>query len=306
MNHQQANNNPWPSACPVCRSLMLREKPFGYSFNGKWLGGFECGSCGVIFIHPQPTSDEIGEMYSREYFEGDFRCGHAGSYFDEKTLTSLEDERLISHIKQFKPGGKFLEIGCAGGAFLHAVQRAGYETTGVEFSDVAAKLARDKFDLDVITGDITHAQFPDGKFDVIFMGDVLEHLPDPITTCKEVFRILAPSGIFVIECPTQTNTLFSRLGFFVYGLIKKTAVVHLPPYHLFEYRPASMEKLLCQCGFDIVQKSEGMIPPGRVMLRGSGLQRLGKKIFQYPNYVITKTIGRLGDRIELIATVTKS
>lgn len=291
-----------PTVCPICSSAVLRSKPFGYSFNNTWLGAFACDGCGIIFIYPQPTADQLAKLYSKEYFEGDFRCGHAGSYFEEKTQTSLEDEALISHIKQWKPAGKFLEIGCAGGAFLHAARKAGYEVKGVEFSDVAAELAREKFGLDVVTGDVKVARYPNNTFDVVFMGDVLEHLPDPVATCKEVFRVMAPGGIFVIECPMQTNTLFSRVGFLAYRLAGKKATVNLPPYHLFEYRPASMAALLRRCGFEIVHTSQGIIPPKNVALRGSAVQKIGKKVLQYPNYVMTKMFGVCGDRIEMIAT----
>lgn len=287
--------------CPVCSSLSVRSLPFGYAFNGRWLGGYKCRDCGIIFIHPQPTAEELAQLYSKEYFEGDFRCGHAGSYFDEKTQASLEDETLIARIKQLKAAGRFLEIGCAGGAFLHAARKAGYEVRGVEFSDAAAQLARERFGLDVFTGDVTQAEFPDNAFDVVFMGDVLEHLPDPVATCREVHRIMAPGGIFVIECPMQTNTIFSRLGFLVYGLLGKKAIVQLPPYHLFEYRPRSMRAMLRRCGFAIVQQREAMIPPNEIALRGTGMQNVGKKMFQYLTYPVTKAFGVLGDRIEMIA-----
>jgi SAM-dependent methyltransferase len=290
-----------PDACPVCSACRIHEKPFGYSFNGRWLGGYGCDDCGIIFLFPQPSPAEIVQMYSKEYFEGDFRCGHAGSYFDEQTQSSLEDTALLNNIKKLKSGGTFLEIGCAGGAFLHAAQKSGYTVRGVEFSDVAAKLAREKFGLDVMTGDIAEARFPDNTFDVVFMGDVLEHLPDPVATCTEVHRIMAPGGIFVIECPMQTNAIFSRMGFLLYGLAGKKTTVHLPPYHLFEYRPGSMAAMLRRCGFDIVRKSEGIIPPRQVTLRGTGLQKAGKLVFQYPNYVVTNLFGVLGDRIEMIA-----
>lgn len=287
--------------CPICASQNIAEKPFGYAFNGKWLGAFECAECEIIFIDPQPTVDELTQLYSKEYFEGDFRCGHAGSYFDEKTQDTLEDRALVDHIKSFRSSGRFLEVGCAGGAFLHAAATAGYDACGVEFSEVAAQLAREKFGLNVVTGDLADARFPDGSFDVVFMGDVLEHLPDPLATCKEVFRVLSPGGIFVIHCPMQTNTLFSRAGFLAYELAQKKATVHLPPYHLFEYRPGSMAALLRRCGFNILKRSQGIIPPRDVTLRGSGLQKIGKKVFQYPNFILTTFLGVLGDRIEMIA-----
>ncbi len=276
-------------------------KPFGYQFNGKWMQALSCAECGMIFIHPQPTSNEIKQMYSKEYFEGDFRCGHAGSYFEEGSLEHLVDTGLLQRIKQYKPSGKFLEIGCAGGAFLDAARKEGYDVTGVEFSEDASAIARKKFNLQVITGDITDAKFTDNVFDVVFMGDVLEHLPDPVTTVKEIHRITAPEGMLVLLVPSQTNTIFSRAGFFAYNLLGKKAVVNLPPYHLFEYRPDSMEELLRRCGFASVRKIGSLIPPSNVTLRGSTAQRIGKKIFQYPNYILTKLFGVFGDRLDVFA-----
>jgi SAM-dependent methyltransferase len=288
--------------CRICYSGRLSEKPFGYAFKGRWLGGIQCHECGIIFLHPQPTVEEITQMYSKEYFEGDFRCGHAGSYFDEATLDSLADSTLIKHIRQYKPSGTFLEVGCAGGAFLNAARLAGYSVKGVEYSDEAASFARAKFGLDVATGDLVSVKYPSASFDVVFMGDVLEHLPDPVATVMAIHRVLKAGGLLVIECPMQTNTLFSRFGFLLYSFLGKRATVHLPPYHLFEYRPASMKRLLESHGFEVTLLKEVLIHPKEVTLRGPVLQRVGKQLFQYPNYWLTSIAGILGDRIEVFAT----
>jgi SAM-dependent methyltransferase len=288
--------------CHLCSSSKLAPKPFGYRFNGRWLEGMACRDCGIIFIHPQPAAEEIEQMYTKEYFAGDFRCGHAGSYFDEATLNRLANEGLLRRIKRYQPGGKFLEVGCAGGAFLNAARRAGYEVQGVELSAEAAAFARRKFGLDVIVGEVGRAKFSDGRFDVVFMGDVFEHLPNPLATLQELNRIMAHRGLLVLECPTQTNTLFSRLGFLVYGALGKKAAVNLPPYHLFEYRPQSLKIFLRRCGFEIVAQIATAMSPQEIALRGSALQKIGKKIFQYPNFVMTKLLGIFGDRLELFAT----
>jgi SAM-dependent methyltransferase len=287
--------------CRVCESSRLRSVPFGYAYNTKWLAGVECRDCGVIFLHPQPMQEELKHMYSKEYFEGDFRCGHAGSYFDSGTLDALADQRLLDRIKKIKPAGNFLEIGCAGGAFLRAARDTGYTVQGVEFSEDAVRFARERFQLDVREGDVTDAGFETGRFDVVFMGDVLEHLPDPAAVVREAYRIMQPGGVLVIECPMQTNTLFSRMGFGVYRVLGATATVHLPPYHLFEYRPGSLRSLLERFGFGIMRISQGIIPPREIALRGSKLQNMAKKILQYPNYALTAGLGVFGDRVEVFA-----
>ncbi|HCV44269.1 MAG TPA: hypothetical protein DGH68_12345 [Bacteroidetes bacterium] len=287
--------------CRICGSTNVRARPFGYHFNDRWLGAFECMGCGIIFIHPQPTSEEITQMYSKEYFEGDFRCGHAGSYFDEATLSNLGDRALLNRIRQHKPSGDFLEVGCAGGAFLNAAREVGFNVKGVEYSTEAADFARKRFNLDVTTGNLEGVGFPSASFDVIFMGDVLEHLPDPRATLAEIHRVLRTGGLLAVECPMQTNTLFSRFGFLLYSFVGKRAAVHLPPYHLFEYRPASMRNLLQRVGFEVTMLKEVLITPKDVTLRGPLLQRMGKKCFQYPNYWLTTAFGVLGDRIEVFS-----
>lgn len=288
-------------ACHVCTSTRLREVPFGYMYHDRWLGGVECRTCGIIFIHPQPTPEELQEMYSKEYFESDFRCGHAGSYFDEETLGRLGDKALLDRIRKVKPAGRFLEVGCAGGAFLNAAREAGYEVNGVEFSDDASRFARERFGLDITTGDVITAKFPADSFDIIFMGDVLEHLSHPVATVRELHRIMMPGGLLVVACPMQTNTVFSRGGFMLYRLFGKRATVHLPPYHVFEYRESSMKFLLERFGFSIHSLRQGIVSPGEIALRGSGVQNLGKKLFQYPNALLTSVFGVCGDRVEAFA-----
>jgi SAM-dependent methyltransferase len=260
-----------------------------------------CRDCGIIFLDPQPSPAEIAGMYTKEYFEGDYRCGHEGSCFEDASRASLVDLPLLDRLRALVPSGKFLEIGCAGGAFLNAARAAGYDVTGVEFSAEAAQFARDTFGLTVVTGDVAGAGLPEGSFALAYMGDVIEHLPDPVASLREIRRLLVPGGTLVMACPSQTHTLFSRAGFAVYRLLGREATVQLPPYHLFEYRPASMRFLLARCGYGGIRIAQGLIPPGRIALRGPAAQRVGKRSFQYVNAVVTALGGGFGDRMEVTA-----
>ncbi len=292
-------------SCPLCSSGNLTSKPFGYQFNRRWLGAVECKECGIIFIHPQPSSKELQSLYVKDYFEKDYRCGHGVSYFDETSLARFDDDELIQSIKKYKNTGKFLEIGCAGGALLNAVRKSGFDVTGIEFSKPAAVFAREKFNLHVEIGDVTTVDLPAGTFDIVFMGDVLEHLPNPNESLKKINHMMKKGGLLIIRCPIQTNTLFSRLGFFVYKLFGKKASVNLPPYHLFEYRRKSIVNLLRRNSFRIDFLKESILPPSEISLRGTILHNIFKKIMHYPNYVVTKVMKIFGDRIEIFAVKEK-
>jgi SAM-dependent methyltransferase len=288
--------------CPVCNFPGTHNVPFHYEFNARRLQGFRCRSCGIIFINPQPSPDEIALLYSAEYFEsGDFRCGHERSAFAPGPRDHLVNAATLAEIRRLRPSGAFLEVGCAAGAFLNAVRNEGYEVTGVELSQEASERARSDYGLNVIQGDLLQANFPDGSFDVVYMGDVLEHLPDPLRTAREVHRILRPGGVLAVEVPAQTNTLFSRLGFAVYRVAGRSATVHLPPYHLFEYRPRSLCSLLNHAGFAVAHLKQTCIAPGKINLRGRVMEKLGKKVLQYPNYALTRLLHRCGDRMAVYA-----
>jgi len=260
-----------------------------------------CKRCRMIFIHPQPTSQELVELYSQEYFErGEYRCGHAGNCFEEESERIISPE-LIKKISRLQPRGKFLDVGCAGGQLLSAIRERGYETYGVELSEEAAQSARERFGLSVVTGDVHSAKFEQNFFDTVFLGDVLEHIPNPVSVMNEIYRITKPNALVVILCPTQTNTLFSRFGFWAFRIVRKNATVNLPPYHLLEFRPASMKYLLSQNGFSVVEMQSTAMKPSEIALRNSFLQNTAKKLFQYPNYALTLAFNVFGDRITFFA-----
>ncbi len=289
--------------CPVCSSSRIHDQPFQYLYRNRKLGAKGCIRCGIIFLHPQPTAEELKQLYAADYFEGgDFRCGHEGGYCDPSTLERMQDPGLLMQIKTMTGGGRFLEIGCAGGAFLNAARRLGFQVQGVELSEDACRMAIETFGLQIHAGDVVNARFPDGSFDVVFLGDVIEHIPDPLTTLREIHRILDRKGMLVMALPSQTNSLFSRFGFLLYRFLGRTATVALPPYHLFEYRPRSLRYLLSTCGFLITRLDQDIIPPSRINLRGPALQRAGKLLFQYPNWAATRIFHGFGDRITVFAT----
>lgn len=288
--------------CPICSSAAVRKKAFKYLFQGSELNGWSCARCGIIFLHPQPTTEELKQLYSSEYFEcGAFRCGHEEGYSDPATLEKMAEPGILIEIMALTTGRRLLEIGCAGGAFLNAARKLGFHVRGVELSEDAGRIAKETFGLQVFVGELADANFPDGSFDVVFMGDVLEHLPDPTTVLREIRRVLDVNGLLVMGLPSQTNNLFSRIGFAVYEMAGKSATVALPPYHLFEYRPQSLRFLLRRCGFEVTRLDQGIIPPDQIQLRGSAIQRVGKKVLQYPNVVLTRLFGICGDRMTVFA-----
>jgi len=237
-------------------------------------------------------------MYDKDYFKSDYRCGHnSNSAFD------VHQDNLpwwCNHLN-LASTSRVLEIGCATGYTLRAFNNSGYECFGIEISEDAAEFARKEFSLNVQTAEINRVDFEAEKFELIYLLDVFEHLAAPTDALCRIRRWLKNNGSLVIVIPTQTNTIFSRLGILLYSLIGKRTRINLPPYHLFEYRPTTIERLLRENGFSNIRLYPELMHPSEIALRAGGMQNLFKKVFQYVNWFVIKLFGICGDRLTIIA-----
>lgn len=285
--------------CPICSHSTHQKWPMYYEFESQHFYLLQCSSCRIGFVSPQPDEKTIVRMYSKDYFESDFRCGHEdASAFNKKTDPVLPDWTEQVHLQ---PESSVLEIGCATGYTLKAFHDAGHHVKGIEISEDAARHARDVYHLDVDTMAVHQAQFSSEKFDLIYLLDVFEHLTDPVLLLKQAYQWLKPGGTLVIVIPTQTNTLFSRFGMTLFSLAGKRTRIYMPPYHLFEYRPSSVRRLLLNHGFSKIIIKPVIMKPGEIGLRSSVVQNKAKYVFQCLNYPLTKLTGRFGDRLTIIA-----
>jgi len=271
-----------------------------YAFGGIRFPLAECGDCGMRFLAVQPVGESLAGLYSADYFEGDYRCGRAASSsFDERPFVA-ENRALLDDFESLASPGRLLEVGCAAGWLLDHARARGWQPHGVELSAAAARFGRDR-DLDVFHGDLLSAAFPSSHFDLVYMGDVLEHVPDCRATLAEVARVLRPGGFLYLRGPTTTNSIARALALRLYGAAGRTITLDEPPYHLWEFTPRSLARLSRAVGLDVVRARQTKIPPGRTHGRKTGLQRLAMGALDAVNFRITLWLNVMGDRIVFVA-----
>jgi SAM-dependent methyltransferase len=93
-----------------------------------------------------------------------------------------------------------------------ARDRGWRETVGIEPSEFASAYARERLGLDVRTDELFTAELPREHFDVVFMGDVLEHLTRAGEALDRVHSLLRPGGVLALALPDAGSRVAKLLG----------------------------------------------------------------------------------------------
>jgi SAM-dependent methyltransferase len=246
---------------------------------------YRCSSCELLFVYPQPSKEELGELYSASYFS---RGNKYAPELDPKhDPNRLNDQSKVELIKRWCSRGALLDVGCALGGFLAVANEQGFEVEGVEIAEYAAQQARTRLHIKVSNSDIYSAELASESYDVITMWDVIEHLTDPNLALEKIARALRPKG-YIAFSTGDVSSAWARLTAKRWQLLT-------PPQHLYFFSPCSMSGLLKRHGFVVkeihhqskwvtvafvlfkAQESLGsLIKPVSTVVRWSGLE--GAKI----------------------------
>jgi SAM-dependent methyltransferase len=252
------------------------------------------------FLAVQPVGDSLAGLYSAGYFERDFRCGRSdASSFTEEAF-SEENRGLLLAFEALGPPGRLLEVGCAGGWLLKQAAERGWQVRGVELSGTAVAHAR-TLGLEVTQGELAQARFPDAAFDLVYMGDVLEHVPDCHATLAEVARVLRAGGHLYLRGPITTHSIARSLALALYRHAGDGIVLREPPYHLWEFTPRSLRNLARAVGLEVVRLRQSKIPPGWSRGEKTLPQRLAMAGLDAVNLPLTTACNVRGDRVVLVA-----
>jgi 2-polyprenyl-3-methyl-5-hydroxy-6-metoxy-1,4-benzoquinol methylase len=125
---------------------------------------------------------------------------------------------LIRHHFPKDPSTRILDLGCGHGAFLYALQEAGYTSaTGVDHSDEQVQAAQ-RLGIDgVRQGDVfgTLAETATGSLDVAVTFDVIEHFTkhELIRMVDEISRVLSLPGTWIIHTPNAEGPFGARIRY---------------------------------------------------------------------------------------------
>jgi 2-polyprenyl-3-methyl-5-hydroxy-6-metoxy-1,4-benzoquinol methylase len=165
----------------------------------------------MLITHPQPSLDVLGKYYESEDYishTDNKRSLFEKAYHFVKGIALKNKLNLINDLQPNK--GKILDIGAGTGDFLYVAKENGWSTTGIEPSDKAKEIAKNKG----VQFVETTSNLETHSFDVITMWHVLEHVPDLDFQIKELKRLLKPSGSLIIAVPNFKSFDANHYGTF--------------------------------------------------------------------------------------------
>lgn len=165
---------------------------------------------------------------------------------------------------------RLLDAGCGDGTFLGFLDAAfpHLELEGIDFSQDRIE-GRQPSRAVLRQADLNRGlPYDDASFDVVYSGEVLEHLLDPDTFLRHVRRVMRVGGLFVLSTPNLfawynralmlcgVQPLFVEMsnesGSVGVGPLKRFKLQERPVGHVRIFHPAALRDLLALHGFRVL------------------------------------------------------
>ena len=160
----------------------------------------ECLRCGLLFTYPRPSNEEMVKYYqSDEYYSHqENNNGFIPKLYE--TVKKVNIRHKVRMATTGKPVGTMLEIGCGVGDFIHEMEKRGWNCTGIELSEEAKAIAKNKVKAQLLSpNEIT--ELPDESFNLVVMWHVLEHIDNLREELNQLQRLVKKGGRLVIAVP---------------------------------------------------------------------------------------------------------
>lgn len=220
-----------------------------------------------------PDEATLISMYGPDYvelFHGTENMGSAANFAEVLKWLRLEGN------------GKFVDYGCGAGFVLRAARDAGWNAVGIEFDKQVAREISRRTGVPVISDP---SELTEGFADVLHLGDVIEHFPDPERQMPEILKLLKAGGLLLAQGPLENNPNLFNLGVRLSRYLRPGRRTEMAPYHVLLATAEGQRRFFRRFGLQELSyriSEEAWPAPGKisrqnfVQLRSVGLFALRK------------------------------
>ena len=175
-------------------------------------------------------------------------------------------QRLAFLMASARRGQRVLDVGCGEGAFAAELAGAGAEVVGLDVAEEPLRRARARhpgLDLRLLCSD-ARWELPESSFDLVWAGEVIEHVADTAGWLSELRRVLRSGGTLLLSTPATGRRELLRAA-----LSRPAFAERFDPRadHLRFYSTETLRALLEAFGFHEVEISRAGGSPGLLLCR---------------------------------------
>ena len=181
-------------------------------------------------------------------------------YRNDFIFDNADNIRLDKTVKLIGKNKLVLDVGCGDGFIMNMIRNLGNKVIGIEIADSAIKKARKKgfkvYDLSLNSNWSGKIQ---EKFDVIFAGEIIEHIFDTDQFLSNIRKVLKKNGKLIITTPNLA-TLGRRLMLFVgQNPLIETTGRSTDAGHIRYFTQGSLCMLLRENGFRVHETTSAVV-----------------------------------------------
>ena len=211
---------------------------------------YKCQSCKGYSLWPKLEDWEIQKLYS-------------ANYIGDVNLDSPPDHEVnmarFDKLKKFLTGTenriekRFLDYGCGASAeVVILAKNLGFQSFGVEVATETRVQASQESGCKIYSPE----EIAEGRheFDIVFLGDLLEHVSNPISILSVAKKSLRQGGVLVIQGPLEGATTLSNSLVAIKARLLAGRPSSFPPYHVSLATQLSIAKMLNAASLQLILK----------------------------------------------------
>ncbi len=175
--------------------------------------------------------------------------------------------RLVLEYLEPLSGKRVLEVACGRGGFTSRIASMGAAAFGADFSETALRIAQKKISHDgagarlhLTQTDAQKLPYADGSFDIVISCETIEHVADPVSALREMFRVCRVNGSLYLTTPNYFNAMGLYLIYARARHGKRSSKWDQPLDHAFLF--PRVRRMVRRAGWEIIH-SDGTVHVGQ-------------------------------------------
>ena len=194
--------------CPLCDSKEFRalrtadcsKHPLYHPTISPTMTWMRCETCAHVFTDGYFSPETNAVLFARANEHQQL----GADMEQQRDISALIVDRVASYVT----GGDWLDIGFGHGALLFTAQEWGFVPVGIDLRQANVD-ALAGYGIEAHCVDVTQWEQP-GRFSVVSLADVLEHMPDPKRALSAAKRLLRDDGILFLSMPSYDCALWRK------------------------------------------------------------------------------------------------